>query len=585
MSAVIRLVDLFNDGDVGPKLFDYLLAFACGESLCFIARLSQVSRDFSVLVGQSAWVRRALRSRRLIGWFRPDTIYERDISSDSDDSSSGSEEHIPQRNRRGRPPHSALRKWVGDTDLRYFLAHFGFSRITVRLLCAFDDEASEEDALTAPEQLVARPLSKRNGAPTVQGMFCGHRCVAFNDITRAPKKFWDNIIDEEPEHPLCHLRTQRLDEPVGQPVTIFCVALTSEDSTLFSGHSNRFELAHGAYTDSPHIALTAFQSDDDLSSDDASSTSYESSTSTRDSRDRSRSSSDREAASKHPTAAALEYPQAAAEPKAVPEHSTQEPALPVAVATFPVTEQTLPVELPSAGALEHTPPAGPELPPVLPETVPADDPDEGTDKSRSRKGRGSATPSTVSTSPTSSSESSFSTEEEVPLTELLQGETLPGRWHVYKGVFDGYRSSVAVDGGVEKVTEYACAHGREPRNGGGGAGDGLLDGLSLGTDHFQLNDDSDDDESERPTKSYRQRSDTSDSSSDDDSSTEAGDDEFGCRGAMSEVVVVGGRLSDADIAFFERYVLRQLLLNSSCVRHLVVTVRVNICIQVFAGET
>ena len=187
--------------------------------------------------------------------------------------------------------------------------------------------------------------------------------------------------------------------------------------------------------------------------------------------------------------------------------------------------------------------------------------------------------------PTPSSESSFSTEEEVPLTELLQGETLPRRWHVYTGVFDGYRSSVAVDGGVEKVTEYACAHGREPRNGGGGAGDGLLDGLSLGTDHFQLNDDSDDDESERPTKSYRQRSDTSDSSSDDDSSTEAGDDEFGCRGAMSEVVVVGGRLSDADIAFFERYVLRQLLLNSSCVRHLVVTVRVNICIQVFAGET
>ena len=61
----------------------------------------------------------------------------------------------------------------------------------------------------------------------------------------------------------------QLRDPLPQPLSIFCVAVTEDDSTIFSGHSLRFELSHGAYTDAPTVALTAYQNSDDDDDDDS----------------------------------------------------------------------------------------------------------------------------------------------------------------------------------------------------------------------------------------------------------------------------------------------------------------------------
>eukprot|EP00750_Incisomonas_marina_P030760 INCI7650.7.p1 GENE.INCI7650.7~~INCI7650.7.p1 ORF type:complete len:727 (-),score=120.98 INCI7650.7:1906-4086(-) len=593
-------------------LLERILEFAIG-SLVDFSRLSRVSRLLAVRLGSSDSAFALLHRHRVIGWFSGNSIEEVDSPIGSSESVSSSSSRssdgfgfVPRRNRRPTRVRHRVASWVGDTDPRLLLAQFNFSVPFKQQVCssapvastavtepssasnAAQGSAKSRPVIEAAERMVALPTSKyRKGGPEmVVRAPSGQRCVRFDETARIPRVFWDAIEDEEPEPPLCHLRSQPLQEPLPQPLTIFCVAVTEDDSTLFSGHSARFELSHGAYTDAAHAAATAYQ--DEFGGSAHSQSDSTDSSITEKENGGQRDNGDRSAGpSLSPAAASAPATRRNAEG-----HTKVEAGI------------SAPPSLPTVALLEGT--VAP-LPTVH---------TRARSKSRSDSTQsGSSNESESSSSSRSGAEeSTTSTEEEVPPEYLLQGETMPGEWHVYTVVFNHNRSHLRVDGVAEaKANEpqsanHASKDDRPSVVAGAdattntvaekvvdnvapsvdlagaafpdqmlqrvqrfGVGGGMLDGLSLGTDHIQ--DDSDEADkspgipggppSIEPRKRRNNGSTSSTSDSIGDLASSSGSDgnssdssdlgDFGSRGAMAEMVLIAGALALEDIELMERY--------------------------------
>ncbi|GMI04787.1 hypothetical protein TrRE_jg8004, partial [Triparma retinervis] len=81
-----------------------------------------------------------------------------------------------------------------------------------------------------------------------------------------------------------------------------------------------------------------------------------------------------------------------------------------------------------------------------------------------------------SSSSSSTDESELSIASNPPSSHQVKGKTRPGKWHVYTCVFDGPNSCVRVDGQVEGDGSLLGPNS--------GCGDGDLNGLTIGSDHF-----------------------------------------------------------------------------------------------------
>lgn len=271
--------------------------------------------------------------------------------------------------------------------------------------------------------------------------------------------------------------------------------MAEDDSTILSGYNRRFEIAHGAYTDEPHIAITAYQEEkEDLiktnlnnAKDTKNFVSSTGKMKPQESQTKNRCSNKNsdtlivakiEGFSRKVKATECPVPvptntkvvtENKDSPLPVPQMYLLGAKIPEQFHPHTTTgnrdKSTIsPANYQIGGQPCKSSPKKTGVPQMCGSACQALDTGD-TEINDSHKQIPPSTPDYVSDSDsdsqnvisisetsTSSSESEFS--DDIPPCTLLQGHTPPGRWHVYTAVFNENHSRIAVDGVVENTSSH-----------------------------------------------------------------------------------------------------------------------------------